>query len=186
MAFATPADLGLLLDQTIGASDPRALLLLDLASTAIRAALTLTIDEVSDDTITLDGNEQQTIILPEYPVTAITSVTLDGTLLVEDEDYAWTSNGILRRLGVNRTWGTLARSIAVVYTHGYATSLIPAAVRNVCLQAAARAWSNPEGYGQETIGRYSVTYSGGSARSGGTPATVILTDEELVMLRGVL
>lgn len=182
-SFATPTDLGVLLDTTIAADDPRALLLLDLASAAIRATVGLTVDEVADETITIEGNGRNSIQLPEYPVTAIASISLDGTLLVEDDDYSWTSAGVLHRLPIGglRTW---TGTIEIEYTHGYATGDIPAVLRLVCLQAAARAWINPEGYGSETIGRYSVTYAGG--RDGGRTVSVALTDDEVRLLRRTL
>jgi hypothetical protein len=56
-------------------------------------------------------------------------------------------------------WGTKPRSIAVVYSHGYAT--IPETIRMVCLSAASRVFQNPTAVRSQSLaGDYSVTYAG--------------------------
>lgn len=172
MAFATPSELGDLLNVAIADEDTRAQQLLDLATDAICAEIGQAIVEVSDDSLALRGNGTRVLILPEIPVTEVASVELDGEALVEDTDYTWSAAGVLRRLGGD-VW-TQDAPITVVYSHGYET--VPKVVRLVCLQAAARAWLNPAGATQETIGSYSVTYGGGFSSKSSTG--VLLTSDE--------
>lgn len=124
------------------------------AEVVIRAELDQTIDEVLADEVTLVGNGRRVINLPEMPVTAIDSVTEDGTLLTEGTDYRFNRYGILTRLG--GCW-PIDVDIGVVYDHGYATT--PAIVTQVCLQVAGRAWVRPStGLAAESLGDRSVTY----------------------------
>ncbi|GAA3301315.1 hypothetical protein [Streptomyces cinereospinus] len=140
------------------------------AETIVRAALQQTIDAVAADSIGLAGNGRRIMNLPEMPVTAVISVTVDGTLLDAD---AWRVNrhGILtRRYGC---W-PLDADIGVVYDHGY--PIVPAPVKQVCVQVAGRAWVNPRGMASESIGDWSGTWD--KARAGDA-----LTDYEMGLLQ---
>ncbi|WP_048574133.1 hypothetical protein [Streptomyces leeuwenhoekii] len=139
------------------------------AETIIRAALQQTIDAVAGDTAGLVGTGRRTILLPEMPVTAVASVTVDGTL---QDAGTWRVNrhGVLTRLG--GCW-PLDADITVVYDHGYAQ--VPAAVTQVCVQLAGRAWVNPRGMASESIGDWSGTWD--KARAGDA-----LTDYEMRLL----
>src|SRR5688572_24065119 len=81
-----------------------------------------TLFEVEDDEIVLDGNDFGIVMLPQWPVTAIEEVVLDDDddplVFGADEDYVWTSSGVLRRIG--GAWGLGYGNIAITYTHGYA------------------------------------------------------------------
>lgn len=101
-------------------------------------------------TTVLDGNGWETLLLPERPVTAITSVTekfADGSTAVLDSDtYRFGANGLLRRTFVGRSrfarqsaaswradvdegggfrnpyvWTEGYQNFSVVYTGGFAT-----------------------------------------------------------------
>ncbi len=124
------------------------------AEVVIRGDLEQTIDAVAADEVTLVGNGRQVINLPEMPVTALTSVTEDGTLLVEGIDYRFNRHGVLTRLC--GCW-PVDVDIDVVYDHGYAT--VPAIVKQVCLQVAGRAWvRTTTAVTAESLGDRSVTY----------------------------
>ncbi len=74
-----------------------------------------------DVTETLDGTGIATIRLLFYPVVALTSVTVDGTLLTAGTDFVQeASSGILRRIDRN-VWRRDDQNVVVVYDHGYAT-----------------------------------------------------------------
>ena len=67
-------------------------------------------------TVTLDGKGGSTLFLPSLHVTAITSITVDGTLLAAT-GYEWSETGqVNRKYGA---WPRKLRSIVVVFTHGY-------------------------------------------------------------------
>lgn len=124
------------------------------AETVIRADLDQTIDAVAADEVTLVGNGRTVINLPEMPVTAVISVTEDGTLLADGTDYRVNRYGVLTRLC--GCW-PVDVDVDVVYDHGYA--VLPAILKQVCLQVAGRAWVRPStGLAAESLGDRSVTY----------------------------
>lgn len=169
MVYATAEQLRVHLDlATIDTA--RANQLLDRASKAVRSAAGVTIDEATE-TITVDGTGTGVILLPNYPVTAITSVTEDGTALVVDDDYTWARSGVLER--VKKSWPTKQRSVVVAYTHGYVTADLPEELGVVTVDVAARAWQNPIDVRQEGIGNYTASYGAG----------VSLTPDEVEMVR---
>lgn len=152
MAYATPADLATYLGEEFDSSEStRADELLVEATGEIDHAAGQSFDEVIGDTVTLDGPGWYLLVLPAWPVTDITDVTEDGTTLTVDDDYQWSATGMVWRIG--RSWSGQPRSIGVTFDHGYAT--IPPVVRSTCIQAAARAFTNPGGMSSESIGSYS-------------------------------
>jgi hypothetical protein len=151
--WATPEDLRLHL-RLASIDEAQAAVKIAEAENVIRGELEQTIDAVAADELTLVGNGRTIINLPELPVTSITSVTEDGTLLVEGTDYRFNSYGILTRLG--GCW-PIDVDVDVVYDHGRVT--IPAIVKQVCLQVAGRAWVKPTtAVTAESLGDRSVTY----------------------------
>lgn len=161
-SFISVEDLGLFLRKDM-TDDDLAVIAVDAASELVRSHCDRTFDAVVGATAILDGTGTQWLLLPELPVTALTSVTLyDGTasetLLVEglDEDYVWDAAGRVYRNVYN--WPTEPQSITVVYSHGYAT--VPSDVRLVALNAAGRLYDHA-GIAQETVGSYNVNYTTG-------------------------
>jgi hypothetical protein len=77
----------------------------------------------------------ETIFLPQRPVTAISSVVSNSVTITA---YGFTSAGLLYRTdGLPWTYAT-----TVTYTHGYAeTTDEYAAIRDVCIEAASRAYT---------------------------------------------
>ena len=101
-----------------------------------------------------------TVLLPQMPVTAVVSVTIDD----EPVEYRLLPAGIVR---LNR-WRH-NEPVLVEYEHG---GDIPAPVRAACLQIAARALRNPDAVRQrtQTAGPFTeaVTYAEtGSGVTGG-------------------
>lgn len=174
MAFATYQDLEDRLRVTFDAAEQvQATALLDAATALVKAAAGQQIDQVNNDTVTLYGTGTGVLLLPEIPVTAVSTVVdWDGSTLTFDTDYRWTTQGVLIRLTA-ATWRAGGHIITVTYTHGYAST--PADLQAVTVEAAARAWSTPAGAVKaETIGSYSVTYDTGSTATSG----LALTDAE--------
>ncbi len=114
--LATAADLRTLLDETEETlSDDKAHIVLRLASGAVRAAARQTITAVAGETVSLIGTPDSWFELPQRPVTAVTSVKLDGAVIT---DYKVFGNRLWRRCGWETCPGEPA-PVEVVYSHGY-------------------------------------------------------------------
>jgi len=125
-------------------------------------------------------HERYTVQLPQRPVTAVTSVTVNGTAYVSGTDYTW--DGVHATLWLRYLAGSSTSFIdewwaVVTYTAGYAT--VPGAVKGVALSVAGRAYDNPRGVRSESIDDYSVTRAG----SDDDLAGVTLTAAEMAALR---
>lgn len=60
-------------------------------------------------------------IMDRFPISGVTSVTEDGNLLVDQDDYRWYSHGALRRVSgtSDAPWSRLVDGVTVVYAAGY-------------------------------------------------------------------
>lgn len=140
------------------------------------------VDFMANDTITLYGDHSNIIVLPQLPVTAVTSVTLAG-LPLQPADYQWRDNGrIYRNVYSGSQFADMQNwiwpfgvPVAVVYSHGYTT--IPSALKEVALELAARNYSNPTLVNAQTTGPYSVTYMSRMGKVG-----MSLSDDQLTRL----
>lgn len=105
-----------------------------------------------------------TVRMTERPITAITSVVVNGQSLAANVwgGYAW--DGYSSEFTVALIpilVSTLVRPwprAVVTYTHGYATP--PDDLKAVCLSVAARIYDNPRGVRMESIDDYSYTRGG--------------------------
>jgi hypothetical protein len=110
-------------------------------------------------TVTLDGTGTDAILLPELPVNAAGTVTVNGTAVT---DYTLNGNGILFRgsVGVSQcgTWPAGRQNISVTFDHGYAEVDLPRDVRMVALAIASRlVLQGP--VKQESVGPVSLSYA---------------------------
>lgn len=153
MAFATTDNLGDVLGVEIDPEDAQAIAALDAATAMIQALTNQTLEQVEDDVLVLDGSGTRALLLPEFPVTEVSSVELDGVALAASE-YQWSADGYLRRAG--SVWPADLRNIEVTYTHGYAT--LPTLIVSMTAKLAARLYQVPASVRQETIGSYSTSY----------------------------
>lgn len=167
MAFAAHTDLATRLGLTLtSAEQTRATALIVLAQGLIQDETGQAIEEVASDTLTRPGVWSDRLRLPERPVTAVASVTLDGVALVEDDDWYLDGDELVRTSGLNTadtfvtsggSWGGPEAEVVVVYTHGYST--IPLTVKTVCLEMVVRVWVNPGAVRQEGIGIEQTSYA---------------------------
>lgn len=169
MSLATIADLEAVLHRDIDDEDTYALAALDQATAVVENYLGQPVELVEDDEVILDGSGTKVLLLPAFPVTEVTSVIVDEETLTEGTDYEWSATGELRRKG---TWPAALRSVEVTYSHGYAT--VPPVIVAVVAALAGRIYGTPLTVRQESMGAYSVTYTGA-----GGPA---LQAAELMML----
>jgi hypothetical protein len=147
------------------------------------------------------------LFLRNWPVTAITSVTEDGTVLVADDDYKFYSNGKVIRVapsGYQTVWKALKpQSITIVYEGGYLAGeddyhdLALEHLGSLCAEVVARAFRKgaasaaiPAGsagavQSVSLAGSDTVTYATGSGESfagGGLTAFVYLEQHEMDQL----
>lgn len=150
--LADPADLAVWLG--VPDTDSKLLAALNAASSRFRGAVRHPVSVVDGDTITLDGNGRESLLLPAAPVTAVGSVELDGEPLVDGEGFSWSQDGFLRRLG--GCWPDRLRCIEVVYSHGYDT--VPEEIAEVVIDQARALFAVLPGIQTRTVGGQSVTF----------------------------
>lgn len=124
------------------------------------------LDLVEDDVIVLHGTGHQSLLLPQLPIVAVNSVTIDNGLGSElvVTDYKVDFSGILYR---RKGWPWGFGNVTVDYDHGYGAYeglQLPNDLKTVALQVARSTVSSlPAGITSETIGGYSYTRSLGAA-----------------------
>lgn len=160
-AFATPAELGVYLQRTLTVDETAAAeLLLDIASAEIRAYTGQTISAVQDDSVTVDLPSGSFLTNLEWPVTAVSSVTVGTTPFVANTDYYWhRDTGLIELIHPGR-WRFTRDLVALVYSHGWAAGSPQLGVaQGVCL-GLARNTLVAAGIDvkSESIGNYSATY----------------------------
>jgi len=153
-SFATAAELS----QFIGNSEPadlaRMQLFLDLASAEIRRYTAQTLSEVALDVVVFPETDWDRLILPERPVTAVSSIVVG---LVPYTNYRFTRAGIIHELS-EMGWSSGA---TVTYTHGYTeTTDEYKAIKGTCLEAASRAYTLNERSASEAMGSTLMESSG--------------------------
>lgn len=147
-------------------------MLLDLASATIRRYCGQTLSPVDNDVVTLEPIERDTLVLPERPVTAISSVLINTVPSVVTTNYRFTRAGLIHELS-GRFWSTGA---TVTYNHGYAESTDEyKAIKGVCLSAASRAYTLNKSGASEFLGQT-------IAESAGFAPEVFLTPGEKMQL----
>jgi hypothetical protein len=131
--------------------------------------------QVVNDPFAIIGLTDSWLDLPQLPVTAVSSVTLDGVALT-----AGTLNSTYYKLRGNRLWRTdgwqtyygQPSDVAGLYTHGYATGAQGLELaRNSVFSLAKSAFPNPGGVASESIDDYNVTYNAMSAQMEASPYT---------------
>lgn len=177
--FATADDLRLFLRRS-SIDTAQAEQVLNMAAEVIRAELGQQLDYVENDLFVAGPGTGRVLLLPELPVTAVTRVVEYGVELVDGEGYTWSHAGTLTRLG--GCWPVEPRAATVTYSHGYTPENLPGVLRTVSVQLAGRAFVNPDGATQISIGDASRSWNaGGQAASG----RLQLTEFERRLLRGV-
>jgi hypothetical protein len=105
-----------------------------------------------------DGSGWADFWLPNYPVTALTSVYENDALLIVDTDYyAYLSEGRLRRTaagwpGEFGLWSALPKAIKITYTAGYSALTIPSDLKLAALIQISQGWDKflHKSWGQST------------------------------------
>lgn len=150
--LAAPEDLAAWLG--VPDNDPKLLQALAAASSRFRGAVRHHVSLVADDQVVLDGNGKESLLLPAAPVTAITSLKLDGAALAYGTDYEWSADGFLRRVGDR--WPDRLRCIEVVYSHGFEP--VPEDIAEVVIDQARAQYTVRPGLTSMTVGGQSVGF----------------------------
>lgn len=150
--LADPDDLAAWLG--VPADDPKLRKALAAASSRFRGAVRHPVSLVTADPFTLDGNGMESLLLPAAPVLAVDSVTLDGVALTAGEDYDWSADGFLRRLG--GCWPDRLRCVQGLTDHGYA--VIPEDIQEVVIDQARAMYRLEPGIAAKTVGGQSVQF----------------------------
>ena len=108
-----------------------------------------------ETTEVLDGTGHRLLTLGRWPVTNLSAVHVKGTALDVSEDVEWSATGVVKRLG--EVWPESLRSVKVTYTAGH--DPLPDVLTEVCLAAAARGYTNPEGKVQDSYGEWQTRFT---------------------------
>jgi hypothetical protein len=140
---------------------------LQLAKSIVQGEVGSRIEETAETYTFRPSPRQEFLVLPHFPVVDVTSVTEDGDLLIEDDDYSWSESGLLLR-ATGEWWGGV---IVVEYMYGF--SEIPGFVRAVVLSIASRCFRGSSSSGvvsseSDTVGNvtHSVNYATSDDSSG--------------------
>lgn len=156
LPLATPADLAryLGLPAFTGEDEQRALLVLRLAASTVRRRTRQTFTSGSS-TVVLPVPDGEWLSLPERPVRAVTSVTVDSLPV-----SGWSLiNG---RVYLPAGWFAVTPTVTVTYEHG---GPVPDDVLSAALAVAADLWENPRDLGGESIDDYTWRASNTSSGS---------------------
>jgi hypothetical protein len=140
---------------------------LDQATTVLQAATGQQLVYVADDRVLLNGDGSRTLLLPQLPVTAVSSVKVTGTVLLAEE-YQWDGDGLLRLDSCCGVFPDRLQGVDVTYSHGYEP--VPDDLALACAAMACRlmAGGGPGGatadgvpITSERVGSYAVSYGQG-------------------------
>ena len=175
--FASPSDLEAFVGHPVDST--QAASMLGQASALMRTKMGWHVYPSVTESLTLDGPDSATLFLPSLYVSAINSVTEDGTLL-DPSEYGYSVLGYVRRLTrvvwnsgqvTTYTWTANLQGVVVNLTHGF--EKCPAELTAVCVQMAARAMATTDSAVRQRVGHLMADYND----VGLTP-----TDAELAIL----
>lgn len=135
--------------------------LLDLAGACVEEETGQSL-ELATDTLVLDTAGGRKLVLPRWPVTAVSSVTLlkdtgDDEVLTfgADHDFTWSAAGFLTRVGA--CWPEGDRTVEAVVTAGLAS--FPMSLKRIAMRLCVAPWSNPNNLASETLGDLSRSFN---------------------------
>lgn len=137
------------------------------ASNRFRGDVRHPVHEIVDDEIMLDGDGGRTLLLPATPVTAVTTVEIDGVAASIGDEVRWSRAGILSRRG---GFPDEFQAVRVVYTHGYSVEwttvdsalqrrLVPEDIQEHVMNLAQYLIETPLAVQSKTVGAQTVTWS---------------------------
>lgn len=137
------------------------------AQRAVEAEVGMPFDADTGLVATFTGRGQERLTLPQWPVSSVSSLTIDAVTQAETVDFYLDPAGYLER-SLASLWWSSPRGIVVTYDAGWTDETVaPSVVRNLVAEVAARVWQAgismaeadaPAGVIQETLGMSSLTY----------------------------
>lgn len=153
MAYATPGELNTLAQTDV--PEQTATLLLELVAGAVDREAGRALAS-AERTETVDASGRDTLWL-DWPITAVTSVVVDGEALTVDDDYTWSRSGYLTRKG-----GRWTDAVTVTYTAGFAADSPELTLaKTVSLIVAADIAANPHRLASLTTDGTAMTFGPG-------------------------
>ncbi|MFJ2470530.1 hypothetical protein [Glutamicibacter sp. NPDC087583] len=144
------------------------------AEKAVRDFAGWHIAPVLEETLTLDGNGENSLRLPTLRIAAISAMSNEGEEL-DPETLEWSEAGFVR-LPAGQRWTNRLRGVSVTLTHGIKdASLIIDTIR----QMAARAEMSPTGAIREKAGMTELTPTMVAPNAAGG---VVLMEHERLLL----
>ncbi|MDP9301838.1 MAG: hypothetical protein M3P43_13250 [Actinomycetota bacterium] len=168
------------LGRTFDPTDVRAIRNLEDASAFIRGYTQQEITTVTDDEVALDGSGRFAILLPQIPVTTLTSITIADVEL-DVTAYRVDRSGIVWRLDGLR-WPLGHGNIGAKYDHGH--DEVPPDLVGVCVNIASDLDAKEQrqlaggGVSSLTLGPFSVGYQ--SPTQAQILATLAWTDRRIL------
>jgi hypothetical protein len=180
--FATPTELAALLKADVDTTS--ATQALTFATAIVRAFTGQNIEQRTYTGVILpivSIDSTWGVRLPQRPVTAVSSVAVNGTTYTLGTDYAW--NGWAPYIRLAKTTDSTATfqdepQATVTYTAGYAT--VPDEVKAVTLGVAVRMYDNPTGLRTFSIDDHAETFAGGDSEIAGVS---LLAPERSILRR---
>lgn len=177
---ATRADVEALLMRDLSAYDTAITRLLELAEGTLAADMPGLTFGPASSTVTVEGDGDEVLVLPYYPVRAVTSVAIAGVELDADA-YRCDVLGRLRRrydgaanphddTGGLICWPDAGVDIVVTYDYGFVASAMPPEMTTVVAELVSRRVVNPTGASQQSIGDRSESFAGAAGVDGGALA----------------
>lgn len=155
-------------------SDDGAIIALDAACDICRDLAEQDFNQATS-TVTLDGTGTDAILLPQLPVSAAGTVSVNGTAVT---DYVLDDRGMLLRgtayCDPRPVWPRGRQNVVVTYDHGYASDDLPRSIRMVALSIASRLLVQGVAL-EESIGQTRVKYA--------VAATDLTGTEKLILQR---
>ena len=153
-------------------NDDGAIIALDAACDMVRTFAERQFNAATE-TYTGDGTGTDAFLLPQLPVSAAGTVSVDGTVVT---DYTLNDNGILFRgtagCDPRPVWPAGRQNVTVTYDYGYADADLPRDVRMVALSVASRLIVQGVAV-EEAVGQVRVKYAG--------PAMDLTKTEQLIL-----
>lgn len=162
-------DVAVLLGRALtGDEEDRADRLIAIAESLVEAELPGFSFASGTETASIVSDDPAVIWTPRYPVTAVSSVMIDGATLTSGDGYWWTDKGRIELSAagtpwiVNSTWPSSPwPTCTVLYDYGLdpPPPVLAGVVAAMVAGALRFQGTNPGGVRSETIGSYSVAYA---------------------------
>ncbi|MEI7443268.1 MAG: head-tail connector protein [Burkholderiales bacterium] len=161
-AFCSLSDVKSFMAITGTQDDPLLTSLIQAASNAMETVMNRTVAAASYTDL-VDGNGKAGMMLSNWPVISVTSVTIDGTSVPAStgygaSGYAQDENVVFLR---NRVFTKGARNVSIVYQAGWAT--VPDDLKQACVETVALKYRQKEyaGYRSKSLAGETVSFDKG-------------------------